>query len=216
MKKNDVREKTGYECTTAFGIDGELKHFEQGCTEETMAIHTEILLDKAFRLKESTSQSSRPTASFRRLRIPNRRRDRHNRSASAPKAAVVRSTPRPSPQSFRARFRAPDRNRPPSPAPPARSRAPARAFSSDTRLSTRTRTRARRPRALETTLRRRRLAPSPPPSSRTSSGTPLASSVASTSSRPRVPDASPARLGTRAPSFARSARRRQYAPLNFF
>ena len=56
-KDMDVREKTGYECTTAFGIDGELKHFEQGCTEETMAIHTEILLDKAFRLKESTSQT---------------------------------------------------------------------------------------------------------------------------------------------------------------
>ena len=52
-----VREKTGYECTTAFGIDGELKHFEQGCTEETMAIHTEILLDKAFSLEESTSQT---------------------------------------------------------------------------------------------------------------------------------------------------------------
>ena len=65
----DLWEKTTAECTRAFGVDGDLRHFEQGSTEGMIPLHTEMLLSRAFKRDSSggTSQdvngleySSRP------------------------------------------------------------------------------------------------------------------------------------------------------------
>ena len=44
-----VWEKTTRECTRAFGVDGDLRHFEQGSAEDMMPMHTEMLLSRSFK-----------------------------------------------------------------------------------------------------------------------------------------------------------------------
>lgn len=55
----DIEEKTMKECAKAFGFDGDLRHFEQGWTDEMIPAHTEILLSRYF--KRETGEHGTPS-----------------------------------------------------------------------------------------------------------------------------------------------------------
>ena len=54
----DIKEKAERECTTAFGMNADLRHFDRGSAEETMPLHTTMLLERSFKLNNNLSSKS--------------------------------------------------------------------------------------------------------------------------------------------------------------
>lgn len=54
----DIKEKAERECTTAFGMNADLRHFDRGSAEETMPLHTAMLLERSFKLGDETPPKS--------------------------------------------------------------------------------------------------------------------------------------------------------------
>ena len=58
MRNLDIKEKAERECTTAFGMNADLRHFDRGSAEETMPLHTTMLLERSFKLNDNLSSKS--------------------------------------------------------------------------------------------------------------------------------------------------------------